>query len=101
MKMSQMQKPSGNASVLVVDDDLFTCNATSLLLREYGYSITSCNSGLCAVSKLEDNNYDVVLTDIMMPGMTGIELLEKIRGIDSKMPVVLMSGYADLNLANP
>jgi putative two-component system response regulator len=99
MMMSQMQQPSNKASVLVVDDDPFTCNATTLMLREYGYSITPCNNGPCAISKLKDSKIDVVLTDIMMPGMTGIELLDKIRRIDPKIPVVLMSGYADLELA--
>lgn len=99
MSMSQIQQPSSKARVLVVDDDLFTCNATTLLLRDYGYSITSCNSGPCAISKLQESTFDLVLTDIMMPGMTGIELLDKIRNIDTTIPVVLMSGYADLNLA--
>ncbi len=86
-------------TVLVVDDDPYVLESVSTLLREYKYSVISCHSGEEALSKLVDSDISLILTDIKMPGMTGIELLEKIHFIYQKMPVILMTGYAELEMA--
>ncbi len=86
-------------SLLVVDDDPYVLESVSALLTEYKYSVISCNSGEKAVKELLNNKSVLVLTDIKMPSMSGIELLEKIHSIYPKMPVILMTGYAELDLA--
>lgn len=86
-------------NVLVVDDDLFVRGSISSLLREYGYTVFSFESALDALEELVHNNVNAVLTDIKMPGISGIELLERIRAISPDIPVVLMTAYAELDMA--
>jgi putative two-component system response regulator len=85
--------------ILVVDDDPYVRGAVSTLLKEYGYWVIMSENGVNAMSQLHENKIDVVLTDIKMPGISGIELLERIRDFDSDIPVILMTGYAELDIA--
>ena len=87
------------STVLVVDDDPYVLDSLSLMLREYGYAVAIEKSAAAAVALLERNEVDVVLTDIKMPGMSGIDLLGKIHALDPELPVILMTGYPDLDVA--
>lgn len=91
--------PDRKKTVLVVDDDPYVLESLSSLLSEYKYSVVSCHNGKDALNKLVNNDISLILTDIKMPGMTGIELLEKIHFIYQTMPVILMTGYAELEMA--
>lgn len=86
-------------SILVVDDDPQILDAVSSLLREYGYDVSSCENAKDAVSTVKEKQYNAVLSDIRMPEISGIELLDKIRRYDMDVPVILMTGYADLDMA--
>jgi signal transduction histidine kinase len=86
-------------SVIVVDDDPNVLEFTTLLLNKKGYSVSPCSSAREALDLMQKNDIDVVLTDIMMPEMSGIELLEKIHGIDPDVPVILITGFAALDKA--
>lgn len=85
--------------IIYVDDDVNLLESVSELLTEDGFTVFSYTNGFEALDKLNQEAVDVVLTDIKMPKITGIELLEKIRSIDTETPVILTTGYADLNLA--
>jgi putative two-component system response regulator len=85
--------------IMVVDDDPYVLESISGLLEETGFSVVSCGSGEEASEMLLQSRSDLVLTDIKMPGISGIELLERIHAIDAKMPVILMTGYAELEVA--
>ena len=86
-------------SILVVDDDPFVLDSASLLLGSYGNSVVSSPNGREALSHFKEGTFDVVVTDIKMPSMSGIELLEQIRSLDPQVPVILMTAYADLDIA--
>ncbi len=86
-------------TILVVDDDPFVLDSVSLLLGTYGYSIISSGKAADALGKFQESRVDVVLTDIKMPSISGIELLEKIHAVNPETPVILMTAYADLNIA--
>lgn len=92
---------SNNALVLIVDDDISVLESTAELLTGYGFSVISCEKAGDAITKLKENEnrVDVVLSDIRMPGVSGIELLEKIRDLNISVPVILMTGYAELDVA--
>lgn len=90
---------NNEGSILVVDDDLYVLESVSALLKEYGYSVTSCNNAKDAIDRLQDAKTDVVLTDIKMPYITGIELLKKIREMNADIPVILMTAYAQIDVA--
>ncbi len=86
-------------SVIIVDDDPNVLNFTSLLLNKKGYTTFPCSNAGDAMDVLGKNRIDVVLTDIMMPEVTGIELLEKVHNINPEIPVILVTGFADLDKA--
>ena len=83
-------------SVLVVDDDPAVLDSSSLLLKEFGYDVVSSKSAREAVEMFQTNNIDTVITDIVMPSVSGIELLRQIHDINPSTPVILMTAYADM-----
>jgi putative two-component system response regulator len=85
--------------ILLVDDDPMALGVAAGLLEQVGYQVSAFDNANDAISFLDGNSSDVVLTDIKMPGMSGIELLDRIRSIDPELPVILMTGYAELNTA--
>jgi putative two-component system response regulator len=86
-------------TILVVDDDITVLGVVSSLLEHTGYSVVTCSDGVKAMNVLMNGHVDVVLTDIKMPNISGIDLLEKINDHDPDIPVILMTGYADLDTA--
>lgn len=86
-------------NILVVDDEPLVLNSLSGLLRELEYSVTSCRNGKEAMDKFIESKIDIVLTDIKMPQVSGIELLEKIHNINKETPVILMTAYTQMDMA--
>lgn len=86
-------------NIFVVDDDRFVLESVTTLLTEFGFSVRAFSNGQEAVRQFVMAPVDLVLTDINMPVMDGLELLEKIRFLDRETPVVLMTAYADLDVA--
>ncbi len=83
-------------SVLVVDDEPAVLESSSLLLEEYGYHVISSSSPEDAMKRFEEDHIDAVITDIVMPTISGIELLRQIHEINPRIPVILMTAYADM-----
>lgn len=88
-----------SGKIFVVDDDRFVLESVVTLLAEHGFDVSSFSSGKDAIRQFIMEPVDLVLTDINMPIMDGLELLEKIRFLDRETPVVLMTAYADLDVA--
>ncbi len=80
--------------ILIVDDDEAMCEFLSIMLKKEGYDVVTVRDGRSAVQKVKEDNYDVVITDIKMPGMDGIEVLEGVKAINRSIPVVIMTGHA-------
>jgi DNA-binding NtrC family response regulator len=80
--------------ILVVDDEESMCQYLSILLQKEDYEVTTVNSGVEALKVVENDPVDVVMTDIQMPKMDGIQLLKGIKGIDPTTPVIIMTAYA-------
>jgi putative two-component system response regulator len=85
--------------VLFVDDDFWVLESVSELLRCEGFTVHPFNSGVDAFKWFQEGAVDLVLSDIRMPELNGIELLKKIRAVDQDIPVILGTGYADLEMA--
>ena len=86
-------------SIIVVDDDPYVLESLSSLLKLFGLDVSSFSRGGDALARFAAGGTDIVLTDINMPEMTGIELLEALREMDRDVPVILMTGYAELSVA--
>ena len=80
--------------ILVVDDEESMCQYLSILLQKEGYEVLTANSGSQALQVVENDSVDLVMTDIQMPKMDGIQLLKGIKGIDPVTPVIIMTAYA-------
>jgi len=84
-------------TILTVDDDPLVALNTSSLLEELGHTVYSASSGSRALEILRrEGHIDLVITDQAMPGMTGSELVSKIRAEKPDLPVILATGYAEL-----
>jgi DNA-binding NtrC family response regulator len=81
-------------TILIVDDEQSMVQFLSVLLKREGYEVLSAGSGPAALDTLMESSVDVVVTDLKMPGMDGIELLERIRKVDETLPVIIMTAYA-------
>jgi len=85
--------------ILVVDDDPDTCSLIMDGLSEEDYSISSCVDGEQALELLQQECFDLVLADIRMPRITGVELLQHIRKMGRNTSVILITAYASLDTA--
>jgi putative two-component system response regulator len=85
--------------IIFIDDDTFLLESVAELLTDDGFTVYPFSNGSDAFDKFLAEPVDVVLTDIKMPTISGIELLEKIHAIDQETPVILTTGYAEVDLA--
>ncbi len=88
-----------SASVLVVDDDGAVCRTLEHILVSAGLEVTMASGGASALAEVQRRSFDVILSDIQMPEMTGVELLSKVRAHDLDVPVILMTGNPTLETA--
>jgi two-component system NtrC family response regulator len=86
-------------TILLVDDDASQRKVIEFWLREEGYSTLTAGDGKTALPILEERSPDLVVADIRMPGMDGLELLSRIRAINQDTPVILMTAFGTVNNA--
>jgi len=86
-------------TILIVDDEKNYPLVLSAVLQEEGFETLTANSGHEALAVLEHSDVDLVLTDMKMPRMDGIELLEKIKENDPELPVIMMTAYGTVEKA--
>jgi PAS domain S-box-containing protein len=82
-------------SILVVDDEEIVRESLSSLLRYYGYYVSTAQNGLECLKTLSVHDFDLVILDIVMPYMSGIEVLKEIKKKYSDMEVIMITGFAD------
>jgi putative two-component system response regulator len=87
------------AKIVLVDDDPYVLEFVSALMSEYGYDYKACSNADEAFCFFQNNPVDVVLTDIKMPVVSGIDLLEKICDFKPDVPVILMTAHAEVDIA--
>jgi two-component system nitrogen regulation response regulator NtrX len=85
--------------ILVVDDDERIRQSLGGILKDEGYEVVDAKDGLQALKQVEGEAPDLVLLDIWMPGMDGMEVLERIKGQIPNLPVIMISGHANIELA--
>ncbi len=85
--------------VLIIDDEKAICNTLKEILEYEKYEVEIANDGAEGVKKVQSANYDLVLCDIKMPKMDGLEVLAKIQEINRELPVVMISGHGTIETA--
>ncbi|MCG6894015.1 MAG: sigma-54 dependent transcriptional regulator [Desulfobacteraceae bacterium] len=86
-------------TILVVDDEKNYTRILCAVLADEGYETVSANSGADAIATLQDSEVDLVLTDMKMPGMDGIQLLQRIKEKDPDLPVIMMTAHGTVDKA--
>lgn len=84
------------SNILIVEDDSRQRKVLKLILLREGYDVQTAEDGESALQKLKESFFDVVITDIRMPGMTGKKLLEEINAIDPELPVIIVTAYGEI-----
>jgi len=87
------------AKILIVDDSEGTRTLCSKILEKEGYRVTQAENGEQALKRIKENSYDLIVTDLMMPVMDGMELLEHIKAFHPDLPVIIMTAYASVATA--
>jgi DNA-binding NtrC family response regulator len=86
-------------SVLIVDDDDSFATALARIVEHLGHTSERAVDGQDGLLKLHDGDFDVVIADLKMPRMNGVEFIRESRRIDKDVAVMVITGYADLNSA--
>ncbi len=87
------------ASVLVVDDDASLRRIVEFTLQEEGLHVDTATNGAEALARFQERKYDLVVSDVRMPGLSGVDLLGELRRADPGVPVVLITAFATVELA--
>jgi len=85
--------------ILVVDDDRDVCEYLEDFLTREGFHVTTLTDPTQAIDALKNEDYHLVVLDLMMPKLSGINLLEKIRRVDDDVAVIILTGYPSLETA--
>jgi diguanylate cyclase (GGDEF)-like protein len=88
---------SEKARILVVDDEATVRSVLLQVLKEDGYDVTPAENGSQALEILRNNSFDLIITDIKMPGISGLELLKKVKQAQPDTQVIIITSYASLD----
>lgn len=90
--------PETKTAILCVDDETIPRTLRKLILEKQGYEVIVATSAMEALEILKTSRFDLVLTDQMMPGMSGTDLTKRIKSATPRMPVIIISGMNELPL---
>lgn len=88
-----------SVKILVVDDEEVVLLSIRKVFKAANFELDTVQSPQLGLAMMESRQYDVVITDLMMPGMNGLEFLEQVRKIDAKVRVIMITGYATMRTA--
>ncbi len=90
---------SQTAQILLIDDEKESCLALSTLLRQVGYAVTSTHSGEAALDLLQNQSFDLIISDLFLPGISGIDILKKVKESSPRTCFILITGNASAETA--
>jgi two-component system copper resistance phosphate regulon response regulator CusR len=83
--------------ILIVEDEVKTAESISQALSEEGYETATAYDGTTALSSLHNQSYDLLITDIILPGISGIELCREVRKINDTMPILMLTALGSID----
>ena len=85
--------------ILLIDDEPIALSNLSHVLEREGYTVTACQDGESGLAEMQSTEVDLVLTDLRMPGIDGLDVLRHIRELTPEIPVIMITGHATLDSA--
>ncbi|MFA7404826.1 MAG: sigma-54 dependent transcriptional regulator [Pelobacteraceae bacterium] len=85
--------------LLIVDDEAVIRDGLKRVLEGESFAVETCSSGFHAIEIMQQRDFDLIITDLKMPGMSGIEVLKSVRTLQPNVPVILITGYASIDTA--
>ena len=85
--------------ILLIDDEAIALTNLTHVLKREGYAVTACKDGESGLAALQKADFDLVLTDLKMPGIDGMEVLRAVRARHADVPVIMITGHASLDSA--
>jgi DNA-binding NtrC family response regulator len=85
--------------LLIVDDEAVIRDGLKRVLEGESFVVETCSSGFSAIEIMQQREFDLIITDLKMPGMSGIEVLKSVRTLQPHIPVILITGYASIDTA--
>ena len=92
-------QPKKDITILVVDNNRQLTDTIVEMLSRSAYSATGAYGGMEGVKRFQEGDFQLVITDLMMPNVDGMDLLKTVKGIDSKVSVVMITGYGTVKKA--
>jgi len=87
------------ARILVVDDELSMREFLGILFEKEGHSVRLAEGGEAALQRLDDDEFDLVITDLKMPGVDGLEVVEKVKAVAPDTQVIVITAFATTETA--
>lgn len=94
-----MAENRNSGKILIIDDDTYICKLLDNFLAKSGYETDTAFSGSSASKKIQQNSYDLVLSDYRLPDRDGFHILEQVRSKNTQVPVIIMTAYKELETA--
>ncbi|HHT9147154.1 MAG TPA: response regulator transcription factor [Candidatus Wunengus sp. YC61] len=85
--------------ILVVDDEVKECELLRRFFEKKGYTVITSNNGMDAIEKVQNESPDIMLLDIRMPGMDGVEVLKCVREFNKKIGIIMVTAVMDEDIA--
>jgi DNA-binding NtrC family response regulator len=85
--------------ILVVDDEVVIRDALKRIFDSQRFFVETCSSGYGAIELLHTHDFDLIVTDLKMPGMSGLEVLKAVKALQPNVPVIIITGYATVDTA--
>jgi len=85
--------------ILVVDDEVSTLTLFQRILEKEGYAVVCVTSGEEALQQLKTQRFDLAISDLRMPGLTGIELVREAKALNPSLPCIVLTGYGTVHSA--
>ena len=92
-------EPGMSVSILIVDDEPHLPHQFARYLRKHGYEVSTVADGEAALQEIQQNSFDLVLLDLRLPRLSGLEVLTRVRAFDQELPVVMITAYGDVKSA--
>ncbi|MDD2737190.1 MAG: sigma-54 dependent transcriptional regulator [Desulfuromonadaceae bacterium] len=88
-----------NSRLLIVDDETVIRDGLKRILESESFIVETCSSGYSAIETMQKRDFDLIITDLKMPGMSGLEVLKTVRTLQPHIPVILITGFASVDTA--